>query len=38
VVAEENHLVGIVTEFDFMGIAGELLDKFLTESETPDDS
>jgi CBS domain-containing protein/gamma-glutamyl:cysteine ligase YbdK (ATP-grasp superfamily) len=38
VVAEGNRLVGIITEFDFMGIAGELLDKFLDESESSDES
>ncbi|MCP4200353.1 MAG: CBS domain-containing protein [bacterium] len=38
VVAESNRLVGIITEFDFMGIAGELLDKFLSESEPSDES
>ena len=37
VVAEGDKLVGIVTEFDFMGIAGELLDKFLSESESLDE-
>ncbi len=33
VVTEGNRLVGIVTERDFMGIAGQLLEKFLSEDE-----
>lgn len=33
VVDDDGRLVGILTEFDFMGIAGQLLDKFLAEGE-----
>ncbi len=38
VVAEDDRLVGIITEFDFMGIAGQLLDEFLADTEQENDT